>query len=531
MSDKQQKNTAVKRQSWSSRRPTLAHMLVFLAAMAILAGAGGTVWLTHRPAPGHRWLDAFQKNQSALVDLEAELEAIRLEAEQRAEKNTQELKEALRVLNGSKKDIGEDLTTRVAELEPKLAKKKAKTEKKIAKIKAKDAHLLQLATKRLKTLEASVAQLVAANGQDESKGHLEALRERGSEMRALRTLVRGPGANGTRIVRTDIAVHPVHPTPIRDVLTLPATVEATDDILLAAKNDGAVEWLGAKEGDRVTKNQELVRIDTSSLVETVRSSEATEKLAKANFRRMQNLRKRNVASQGDLDVAESEYEQAKAGLAIARRNLDDATLRSPIDGVLEELLPDIGEFMNRGETAAHLVNLETVKLSLDVPEKDIGYFAVGQSAQVHRPEPHEGAVDGRVSRSGVVADSLARTFTVEVTVPNPDREFLPGMITRVELVRRANANAIAIPVFVVLQTEDGPQVYVEKNGQAHARRVKLGVRQGMRVEVLEGLQSGDRLVVLGQRTLTDGAPVKVVQEYANPPSPQEVLQAAAMAGK
>jgi membrane fusion protein (multidrug efflux system) len=174
--------------------------------------------------------------------------------------------------------------------------------------------------------------------------------------------------------------------------------------------------------------------------------------------------------------------------------------------------PDVGEFVKRGETVARLVDISRIKMNLHVPERDIGRFRLGQKSAVMRPEPYEGVTTGTITRIALVADDPSKTFLMEVTLDNPDGVFRPGMITKAELMRRNHSKALVIPAFSVLPTENGPIVYVEENGLTRARRVEIGIRKGMEFEISKGLKPGDRLIVAGQRNLSDGSPVRVVRE-------------------
>jgi membrane fusion protein (multidrug efflux system) len=326
------------------------------------------------------------------------------------------------------------------------------------------------------------------------------------------------GSDGDETKRLNVSVLTLETKPIKDMLTLPGVVEASSDIALAAKNDGPVEFLGVMEGDRVAKGQLIARIDASVLVQILKSAEAAEKLAEVNFKRLDELFKRKVASQNELDQARSQLDQARAAMEIARQNLDDATLVSPIDGEVDHLPVDVGEFVNRGQTVARIVDVSTVKLVVNVPEKDVSFFREAQPVVVANPDATSGTTPGKISRIGLVADALAKTFPVEIAVDNDAKTFLPGMISKIEMIRRQRDEAIVISAFSAINTERGTLVYVEENGVARARNVRLGIRRGMEFEVESGLQAGERLIVKGHRTLTDGALVRVVEAVGVEPT-------------
>ena len=331
-------------------------------------------------------------------------------------------------------------------------------------------------------------------------------------------LTRGLGKPGVQApdeekdLRANVVVQTLTETTLLDKTTLPAFIEGQTDILLPAKNDGVLEWVGVKEGEKVRKGQLIAKIDATTWVEQRNRAEAAERLARVNLRRVENLAKEKVASFDELDRAHSEWEQAKASLSIASKSLADSSLVSPIDGVLDDWTPDVGEFVHRGDGIARVVDLSTVKASANVPEQDVSYFRLGQPTRVENPAPTEGFTTATISRIRLVAEDQSKTFRLEASVDNGRGIFRPGMITRVELLRRNHSHAIVIPFFTVLQTQDGPVVYLERNGKAEARKITIGIRQGMMLEVTGGLKVGDRLIVSGQRTLGDGTPVRVVEK-------------------
>jgi membrane fusion protein (multidrug efflux system) len=262
----------------------------------------------------------------------------------------------------------------------------------------------------------------------------------------------------------------------------------------------------------VKKGELIMRIDAETQQQALKSARAAAQLAKANYERVQNLSQKGVSTDEALDQAESTLRQTEATLSIAEQNLADAHLKSPIDGIVDELPFDVGEFVNRGQMVARIVDIASVEVVVNVPEKDVTYLKEGQTVEVQLPGTDAGEVSGKIERIRLVADQMSRTYRVEARIPNTDGELRPGMITKMQLTRRENPEAIVLPMFAILQTQDGPVVYLENDGTAQMRAVKTGARRGKEVEVLSGLEPGERLIVKGHRTLTDGALVKVLEE-------------------
>ncbi len=311
--------------------------------------------------------------------------------------------------------------------------------------------------------------------------------------------------------RVNVEVEVLDTEVLVDTFVLPAEVEAAEDIALAARSAGPIEWIGPDEGERVKKGELIMRIDAETQQQALKSAKAAAQLAKANYERVQNLSKKGVSTDEALDQARSTLQQAEATLSIAEQNLADAHLKSPINGVVDELPFDVGEFVNRGQMVAHIVDIASVEVVVNVPEKDVTYLNEGQLVEVKLPGEGAGEVTGKIERIRLVADEMSRTYRVEARIPNPDGLLRPGMITKMELMRRENPEAIVLPMFAILQTQDGPVVYLENDGTAKMRPVKTGARRGKEVEILSGLQAGERLIVKGHRTLTDGALVEVLE--------------------
>jgi len=101
-------------------------------------------------------------------------------------------------------------------------------------------------------------------------------------------------------------------------------------------------------------------------------------------------------------------------------------------------------------------------------------------------------------------------------VENPDLEILPDMFVRVEIVKKENQGSIVLPLYSVITVNGENIVYVEKEGVARSRKVKLGIQEGWQVEVVEGLEAGENAIVVGQRDLSDGQKLKVVKKVTDP---------------
>jgi len=311
-----------------------------------------------------------------------------------------------------------------------------------------------------------------------------------------------------KIARVRVAV--VRPQPLSEKMLLPGTVEAWEDIDLSAKAGGTVEWLGPKEGDRVTSGQVILRLDTESRLALYKQAEATMIQTDKQYERIARLVKEGVSNRSELDNVVAQRDVARANFEVARVNLADATLRSPIHGVIDRIGVDQGEHVNAGQVVAKIVQTDPVKIVVNMPEKDVAFCKQGEDVGVFPDDVRMNHMKvASIYYVGLTADPANRTYPVRLKFENPDGKLRPGMIIRIGLIRRSFDNALAVPLFAVVDRGDRKVVFVEKDGHAVQRPVSLGIIEGDRIQVTSGLSPGDRLIVVGHRDLVDGAETQV----------------------
>lgn len=304
-----------------------------------------------------------------------------------------------------------------------------------------------------------------------------------------------------------VRVEEVQPGPLKDILVLPAETEAQHDIRLSSERAGRVEWVGVTEGDQVQAGDVLIKIDLNSLAAALDRAQANHDLAESTARRRRQLFSSRVLSQEELDQAETELLKAKSDLRTAKVEYDQGIVQAPISGTVEAVHVDPGEYIKSGDMAVDIVDSDTLHINVNVPEMDIRFIRPGDKARITVdawPDAHwTGEVDF-VSRK---ADPATKTFRVRVVVDNADARIRPGMIARARFVRREIPDAITAPLFAVLDKGGERLVFVVEDGKAVARTVQLGVIDGERVQVLQGLAPGDKLIVKGQSLVEEGTEV------------------------
>lgn len=306
-----------------------------------------------------------------------------------------------------------------------------------------------------------------------------------------------------------VEVATVEPSPARLELSLPAEVEGSRDALLAAAMGGYVERVLVESGDEVRQGQVLARVDAASHSARLRQARVEKEAAQRELERAERLGDAIPAAQ--RDQAETRYEAALAALRTAQVSVGRAVIRAPFAGTVADVGVEQGEVAAPGAPVVRLVRLHPVKVVATVPDRDVVALREGMAVRV-RTEARASSHEGTLVRIKPAANLRTRAFTVEVEVPNPDEQLLPGMIATVHVDAEVEGDELLVPQDWIVTRRDGLGVFVVEDGVARWRAVELGRVIHDRVAVEGGIGTGDRVVVTGHRSLAEGDEVIVTRE-------------------
>ncbi len=300
------------------------------------------------------------------------------------------------------------------------------------------------------------------------------------------------------------------------------------------------------EGDPVRVGQPLIYLNTDLLKADHEYAKAQAEYDQLELKRVQELFDRNVATRQELNQAITAAARSTAALDSALARLQRAVIVSPLNGVLNRLPAEVGEYVRDGAVVAEIVDSGVVKVVVDVPERDVQYLRVGRAERVrfdhHGDSRH---ADGQITYLSALADPQTRTTRVEITVDNRLGLLRSGKIVRVQLARRTLHDVIMVPLGAVIpapvessdlasaeQETTEYLVFVVEDGKAQPRRVRLDqdVIKDLRVRVhSQDLREGELLVVSGQRFVGPGQEVRITEgaSPAGAPATQPEASAAA----
>lgn len=339
----------------------------------------------------------------------------------------------------------------------------------------------------------------------------------------------GPGGpGGKRSMEFPVEVQPVESRNVEYSITAVGSLEAFERVAVTARVAGAVERVNFREGQLVSKGQALIEIEPERYRLAVDAAEATvnkqlasKAEAEAGYARRQSASAKNPGLiRGEeietwrtkVQTAVAEVSQAQAALAQAKLNLRDAFVRAPVSGIIQTRTIETGQYVPVGTAVATLMRRDPLLLRFQVPEQDAMPLRPGIIARFNVSEDltqHE----ARITHVAAAASATSRMVDVTANVINPDRpELRPGAFARVTVPIGATRASPVIPQTAIRPSEKGFLAYTVAQGVAQQRILTLGMRTADgQVEVRQGLQPGEMLVIRGAEALRDGAKVKVTK--------------------
>jgi RND family efflux transporter MFP subunit len=348
--------------------------------------------------------------------------------------------------------------------------------------------------------------------------------------------------------------------PISRTVTVTGTLAADEQVMLSLKVTGRLEELLVDLGSPVRRGQVIARLTPTDFELRLRQAEAALQQARARLgldpigtddtiaiertalvrqasagldearrqrERIATFVQRGISARADLEsaqaqeqIAEGRYQDAleelrnrqavlaerRSEVALARQQLDDTSLRSPIDGVIRERHAFAGEYRAAGTPVFTVVRQHPLRLQLAVPERAAAGVRLGQTVRV-KVEGDPDVYQGRIARLSPAITEGTRTLPLEAEIPNPDGKLRPGTFATADIVTD-EAPGLVVPRSALVVFAGVEKLLVVDDGKARERRVRTGRRVGDLVEILDGVALGDQ-VIAEPHGLADGMAVRI----------------------
>jgi membrane fusion protein, multidrug efflux system len=321
------------------------------------------------------------------------------------------------------------------------------------------------------------------------------------------------GESFTRVI--NVEVHEVRPQTFVDEVRLTAVAKANQDVMVAAEESGVVREILVDKGGHVRAGDAIAKIDDTVLRAQVDQAKAQADLAAQTWDRRKRLWEEDKVG-SEIAYLEAKYaaEQTAANLNALQARLDHTTIRAPFDGILDARTIEVGTMVSPGQTVARVVDLHPVKIDAGVPERYSADIHPGTQAQVSFDVLPGKVFKTKIGYVGAAVNTQNRTFPVEMVLPNEEGLIKPEMVANVSVTRHELKGALVVPQDAVVRVEQGYVVFVavdgEKGSVAQARPVELGPSHENQVVIQSGLQAGDRIITVGQKSVAAGDHVSIV---------------------
>ena len=303
----------------------------------------------------------------------------------------------------------------------------------------------------------------------------------------------------------------VQPTAISNRLNLPGSIESWNELEMTTKIAGTVEEVMVKEGDTVREGDILIQIESDDYRIGLERAQAAFNLAKADYQRDKSVYSKGVIPTAELEARETRMATAKADLDNAKLMYERTTIKAPIDGVVRRLDAKVGLYLGVGDPVGKILQIDRVKAVIGIPESDVTAVRGLDEVEVTIKALDDLKVVGKNYFISSSPETLARLYRLELEIDNPDHKILPGMFTRADIVKQSSDQALSIPFYSIISRNNEQYVFIEKDGVAEKRNVTTGIMEEWMVEITDGLEAGDHVVVEGHRDVEDGRKVKVVK--------------------
>lgn len=286
-------------------------------------------------------------------------------------------------------------------------------------------------------------------------------------------------------------------------------VEENKSTAVSFTSMGVVSHVYVNEGQSVGRGQLLATMDGTQARNVYSGAQAQMAQAEDALKRYGKLHDNGSLPEVQWVEIQSKVAQARAQLAVAKKNLADCRLTAPVGGVIGRKLVGAGESAMPSQAIVTILDINTVKVKVSIPENEIGAIGANTPSSIFVEAANCRTSGGKIEKS-VQADALTHTYDIRISVKNPNRQLLPGMVADVTFNDDStDASSISLPLTSVQEYANGALFVwsITADSTAHRQPVTIGRTFGNRVTISSGLTTGQHIVVEGYQKLSEGTKV------------------------
>lgn len=301
-------------------------------------------------------------------------------------------------------------------------------------------------------------------------------------------------------------------------LELQGNVSTNNLVVVMPETPGILRSVFVKEGQKVTKGQQLAKIDDGGLTPQLSQMKIQANLAKTTFERQERLWKQKIGSEIQYLQAKANYEAQEKSVNQVEEQIAKTVIVAPFSGTIDEVITKQGNMVSPGMSELfRIVNLNNMYVETDVPESHINSVTLGKKVQVELPVLRE-KLETKITQVGSFINPANRTFRIEIPLTNESNLIKPNLTAKIRINDYTNEKALLIPQSIISENADGEEyLYIIENkvknkGIAKKLIIKTGKTEGDFIEVLGGIENGVEIILEGARSIKDGQEVKVITQ-------------------
>jgi membrane fusion protein (multidrug efflux system) len=305
-----------------------------------------------------------------------------------------------------------------------------------------------------------------------------------------------------------VSVYVTHKQELENSVHVAGSILAQDEVELHTEAQGRIVKINFEEGTEVKKGQLLIKINDADLQAQLRKALSSKKLKEDSEKRNNQLLAKGAISQEQYDLSLNDLNAATADVDLLKENIRKTELLAPFSGIIGLKYVSEGSFVTNTTKLASLQSISKVKVEFSVPER--------YASQLKRGSDISFTTDGsdKVFKANIYAiepkvDELTRNVVMRAISDNGERKLIPGAFTNVTVQLQNKPNSLMVPTQSVVPILKGQKVYITRADSVIEQVVKTGIRTDSQIEITEGLQVGDSVVVNGIMYLKQGSKIKI----------------------
>lgn len=298
------------------------------------------------------------------------------------------------------------------------------------------------------------------------------------------------------------------PQKFSNELSLSGTIDANEQIELRSEVSGIVQGIFFKEGQQISKGQQLIKVNDIELRAQLSQAKTRQSLAAENERRAKLLLQKEAISQEEYDVANAELQSTQAQTQLIKAQIAKTSIIAPFSGKIGLRSISPGTYVTPTTLIAKLVNNSQVKITFSIPEK----YATMMKLNSDLSFTTSGATEkftGKIYAMEPAIEQSTRTLQIRALADNKQGRLIPGTYANITLPLDDINNALLVPTEAIIPIQNGKKVFISSKGKAKEVIIETEARTEKDILVTAGLKPGDTVIISGIMALKEGAPLNI----------------------